>query len=51
MSQILFTVDFEEVKTTPTECKEKRFQMSHLPIFTIISTSMMMIHLRKWSGR
>ena len=30
------TVDFEEVKTAPTECKEKRFQMSHLPIFTIV---------------
>ena len=29
------TVDFEEVKTAPTECKEKCFQMSHLPIFTI----------------
>ena len=30
------TVDFEEVKTAPTECKERRFQMSHLPIFTIV---------------
>ena len=30
------TVDFEEVKTAPTECKEKCFQMSHLPIFTIL---------------
>ena len=33
-----FTVDFEEVKTAPTECKEKCFQMSHLPIFTIVKS-------------
>ena len=31
-----FTVDFEEVKTAATECKEKCFQMSHLPIFAIV---------------
>ena len=30
------TVDLGEVKTAPTECKEKCFQMSHLPIFTIV---------------
>ena len=30
------TVDFGEVKTAPIECKEKCFQMSHLPIFTIV---------------
>ena len=30
------TVDLGEVKTAPTECKEKCFQMSHLPIFAIV---------------
>ena len=30
------TVDSGEVKTAPTECKEKCFQMSHLPIFTTV---------------
>ena len=28
---LTFTVDLGEVKTAPTECKEKCFQMSHLP--------------------
>ena len=32
----VLTVDSGEVKTAPTECKEKCFQMSHLPIFTIV---------------
>ena len=32
----VLTVDLGEVKTAPTECKEKCFQMSHLPIFTIL---------------
>ena len=36
LKTLCFTVDFEEVETAPTECKEKRFQMSHLPIFTIV---------------
>ena len=31
-----FTIDFGEVKTALTECKEKCFQMSHLPIFTVV---------------
>ena len=30
------TVDLGEVKTAPTECKKTCFQMSHLPIFTIL---------------
>ena len=33
----MLTVDFGEEKTAQaTECKEKCFQMSHLPIFTIV---------------
>ena len=36
IKKVTITVDFEEVKTAPTECKEKCFQMSHLPIFTIL---------------
>ena len=52
------TVDLGEVKTAPTEYKEKCFQMSYLPIFTNNHYSkapqnmlVLMIHLRKRSGR
>ena len=52
---VCLTIDFEEVKTVPTECKEKCFQMM-APAYLHYSKApqnvlMLMIHLRKRSAR
>ena len=50
-----FTEDFREVKTAPTECKEKCFQMmspAHLHYSKAPkNVLMLLIHLGKRSGR
>ena len=48
------TLDFGEVKTAPTECKEKCFQMmlsAYLHYTKAPQNVLMLIHLRKRSGR
>ena len=48
-------VNFGEVKTAPTECKEKCFQMTSTPYIhqskAPQNVLMLMIHLRKRSAR
>ena len=55
ITYLIVTVDFGEVKTAPTECKEKCFQMMS-PAYLHYSKApknvlMLMIHLRKMPGR
>ena len=49
------TVDLGEVKTAPTECKEKSFQMISSAYLLLskapLNVLMLMIHLRKRSVR
>ena len=51
----LFTVDFGEVKTADTECKEKCFQLMSSAYLHYNKAPqnvlVLMIHLRKRSGR
>ena len=53
--ELYVTVDFGEVKTAPTECKEKYFQMTSSAYFCCSKAPqrvlMLVIHLRKRSAR